>query len=719
MNSTRKALVILSVLAWAAGARAASDVVFADFEGKDYGAWKAEGTAFGKAPAAGTLPIQMKVDGFHGKGLVNSFNGGDKATGKLTSPEFAIERKFITFLIGGGGWEGKTCMNLLVDGKIVRTATGPNTKPGGSEALAPQWWYVSEFAGKSAHIEIVDVATGGWGHINVDYIVFSDQKPAALLTNVAREFALDHRYLNLPVKNGATKRRMSVSVASQVVREFDIELADAAPDWWAALDLNAWQGQAAVLRVDKLPENSEGLKNIEPSSSPKGREDLYHEKLRPQFHFSPARGWNNDPNGMVFAQGEWHLFFQHNPYGWAWGNMHWGHAVSRDLLHWEELPIAIYPRQFGDWVFSGSAVVDKRNTSGWKKGANDLLVAAFTSTGRGECIAYSNDRGRTWQELEGNPVVKHKGRDPKLIWHEPTKRWVMCLYDEVPKPGDAKITTRNIAFYTSADLKKWEFQSRIEGFYECPDLFELPVDGKAANKKWVLTAASSEYMIGKFDGKKFTPESPKLTGTRGDAFYAAQTFSDSPAGRRIQIGWFRSGDRSMPFNQMMSVPLEVTLRTTPDRVRLHWQPIAELERLRGEKHVLKDVPLKPDENPLAEIKGDLLDINVDLDCGEAKEVGFKIHGVPVTYDVDEEELRCQDRTVPLASSQGRIRLRVLVDRLALEIFAGDGAIYMPMKAVAKPDDKSLELYAKGGTAQIRSLEVHELRSIWPAVVGQR
>src|SRR6185295_14840190 len=162
------------------------------------------------------------------------------------------------------------------------------------------------------------------------------------------------------------------------------------------------------------------------------------------------------------------------PYGWNWGNMHWGHAVSRDLVHWEELPIALYPRKFGDWAFSGSAVVDQRNTSGWKQGRNDLLVAAFTSTGRGECIIYSNDRGRTWTEHEGNPVVKHQGRDPKLVWDAPSRRWVMALYDEFEKK-------QWITFHTSSDLKRWEFASRIEGFYECPDLFELPLKNTS---KW-------------------------------------------------------------------------------------------------------------------------------------------------------------------------------------------------------------------------------------------
>ena len=514
------------------------DVLIADFEGTNYGAWRTTGDAFGPRPAQGTLPNQMKVDGFLGKGLVNSFYGGDASTGSLSSPPFKIERTHIQFLIGGGKSPGKTCMNLLLDGTVVRTATGPNDKPGGSEHLDWQSWDVADLLGKTVSLEIVDQATGGWGHINVDQIIQTDRPLPALLANAQRKFQAQKRYLNLPVKNGAAKRRLSLLVAGHTEREFEIELANAEPDFWVFLDLAPFAGKEIVLNADHLPEDSQGLKSIVQRDTIKGAEDLYHEKLRPQFHFSSRRGWNNDPNGLVYSQGEYHLFYQHNPFGWDWGNMHWGHAVSADLVHWKELPIAFYPKRFGDWAFSGSAVVDKQNTAGWKTGSEDVLVAAFTSTARGECIGYSNDRGRSWQEFAGNPVVKHNGRDPKLIWHAPTSKWVMCVYEEIGK-------TQNIAFYTSPDLKTWEFQSRIEGFFECPDMFELPVDGARASgsgsspsrlkTKWILTAGNSDYMLGHFDGNKFTPETSKLLGHRGRGFYAAQTYSDIPDGRRIYV----------------------------------------------------------------------------------------------------------------------------------------------------------------------------------------
>ena len=537
-----------------------------------------------------------------------------------------------------------------------------------------------------------------------------------LLTNAQREFLVQKRYLNLPVKNGAAKRRVSFIAEERTEREFEIELANAEPNFWAFLDLAPFQGKRAMLKVDLLPQDSKALESIEQADRIKGAENLYQERLRPQFHFSSRRGWNNDPNGLVYDRGEYHLFYQHNPYGWNWGNMHWGHAVSADLVHWQELPIAIYPREFGDWVFSGSAVVDKENTAGWKTGKEAVLVAAFTSTGRGECISYSNDRGRSWQEFSGNPVVKHRGRDPKLVWHAPTHKWVMCLYDEVG-------ATRNIAFYTSPDLKSWEFQSRIEGFFECPDLFELPVDATgssadgsdAAKKtKWVLTAASSEYRIGQFDGKQFTPETPRLPGQRGRGFYAAQTYSDIPPsdGRRIQVGWGQMPAPGMPFNQMMTFPCELTLRTTPDGIRLCFQPVREIEKLHGKSHRLKAQPLNPGENPLSSISGELFDIRAEFEPGEAAQIGFNIRGSEVTFDVQKQELLCKDRKMPLRVADGKVRLQILADRTSLEIFGNDGIDYMPMPVIAKEDDKSLALFAKGGAAKISALEVFELRSAW-------
>ena len=211
MKNFRPHLAYLLFLAAASLHAAQPDIVIADFEGDTYGDWKTTGTAFGAGPAHGSLPHQMPVEGYAGKGLVNSFNGGDGATGTLTSPEFRLERKYLAFLIGGGGWEGKTCMNLVIDGKVVRTATGPNTKPGGSEHLDPSGWDVAEFAGKAAHLVVVDDATGGWGHINVDQIVQTDTAPPARREAGCQCFARDHRHQTLAALSCRKQARPNAS----------------------------------------------------------------------------------------------------------------------------------------------------------------------------------------------------------------------------------------------------------------------------------------------------------------------------------------------------------------------------------------------------------------------------------------------------------------------------------------------------------------------------
>ena len=700
-----------ALLLAAAGWAATGDISIADFEGDTYGpGWEVTGDAFGPGPAHGALGGQMPVSGFHGRGLVNSFFHGDASTGTLTSPEFRIERRYLSFLIGGGYDPEKLTFSLLVDGKVVRTATGLNRQPGGSEALEAAFWDLRELAGKSARVRITDQATGGWGHLSVDDIILTDQRPVAVVQDARREIRADHRYLLLPVKNGAPKRRITVFDGGQVVRDFDIELAPGRPDFEVFLDLAPFQGKTLAVQVDRLPDGAAALEAIHESDHLPGAEQLYREPLRPQFHFSSQRGWLNDPNGLVYSAGEYHLFYQHNPYGWDWGNMHWGHAVSRDLVHWEELPNGLYPHTYGDMAFSGSAVVDRDNTGGWKSGKNDVLVAAYTSTGRGECIVYSNDRGRTWTEYSGNPVVRHQGRDPRLLWHAPTQRWVMCVYDEGKENGKDR---RSIDFYTSPDLKTWTKGGRADGYFECPDMFPLPVDGKSGAEKWVLLAADGNYALGRFDGREFHTESGKHRGNWGNCFYASQTWSNTPDGRRIQVGWGQVKLPGMPFNQMMLFPCELGLRTTPDGIRMTYTPAREVEKLHDRATRLRNVELREGENPLSRLQGDLWDVEAEIRPGDAREVGFTFRGVPITYNVAAHELTCLDRKAPLRLTGDRLKLRVLVDRASLEVFGDDGAVYMPLSMLPKAEEKGVGVWARGGTARVMELKAYPMRSAWP------
>jgi len=612
----------------------------------------------------------------------------------------------------------------------VRTATGPNTVPGGHELLEPGQWDVAELAGKSVRIQIVDDASGGWGHILIDQIVFSDVKAPVINAVASREFVAEHRFLSLPVKNGASVKNARLVVDGQPVHEFTIECANDQPDWWATLDISPWQGRKISVEVDKLPDTSKFLSSIEQSDARKDSDAYYQEALRPQFHFSPARGWNNDPNGLSYYNGEYHLFFQYNPYGVKWGNMHWGHAVSKDLIHWKEVDVALYPDAMGP-MFSGSAVVDWKNTSGLGTEGKPPLVLIYTASGNPpvQGIASSTD-GRNFTKFTGNPVVKHiagGNRDPKVIWYEPTKHWVMVLYVDYPIPGEVKKKgggRHTITFLTSPNLKDWTVASEIEGFHECPDLFALPVDGDTNNMKWVLTAANSDYMIGTFDGERFTPDIPnvdgkhtpeslKLKGHRGKGFYAAQTFSDIPAsdGRRIQIGWFQTPSPGMPFNQSMSVPLELKLLSTPDGPRLSRLPIKELESLRMSNETTEPFDLKP-EAARTDRGGELLDVRLEFETAHATTVELNVRGVLIRYDAQQQELVANGIKAPAPLRNGKQKLIILADRNSFEVFASDGLTYVPLAIIPEERDRSVTLSATGGAARITAFDIHQLKSIW-------
>ena len=715
--------ISLGVLTGFTGLLASDDVVIADFEQSTYLPWIATGDAFGNAPARGTLPGQMQVDGFAGLQLVNSFVNGDNSTGVLTSPAFVLERNFISFLIGGGKNPDQLALQLVIDDRIVRFATGVNNTPGGSERLELQYWEVSEFKGKKGTIRILDQAKGSWGHLNVDHIVQTNTKPKGFIQNAERAIQVMSRYIHLPIKNGAPKRVVSLTVNGKPIVRNDIELADEKPDWWAPMDVSQWQGKKIAIRVDKLHEESEALNNIQQSDAIIGEESMYREALRGQFHFSPKRGWNNDPNGCVFYNGEYHLFFQHNPYGWAWGNMHWGHAVSKDLVHWEELGDKLLPDEMGP-MFSGSAVVDWNNSSGFGVDGKPPLVLFYTAAGSPttQCIAYSTD-GRNFTKYSGNPVVKEVtggNRDPKVIWHETSKRWVMVLYVEWQKK-------HTVHFYTSDNLRDWSLASIANGdapgggyLYECPDFFELPVDGDASRKKWVLLGANSDYAIGEFDGRRFLPDATRLKGHRGKGFYAAQSFSDLPDGRRVFIGWWQTETKGMAFNQSMTVPLELAIKQTDDGPRLVFAPVKELQGLRVKSHEIatlgsKELTLSPGSpNPLRDVSAELVELVIEFKPGTAKKLLINVRGVEIIYEVDKQEINIAGHRATALLVNGKQRLIVLCDRTGIELFASEGLCYVPLPVSIDPKNTRLAVDAKEGEAAITSLNVHELRSAWNA-----
>jgi fructan beta-fructosidase len=435
------------------------------------------------------------------------------------------------------------------------------------------------------------------------------------------------------------------------------------------------------------------------------------ERYRPRFHYTTIGGWINDPIGLVYHENEYHLFNDHNPKSCQFPSgtttaeqSHWSHGVSKDLVHWEHLPIALHPDTNGA-CWSGSAVVDWRNTAGFQDGHEPSIVVIYTSAGEsfGQSLAYSNDRGRTWHKHKGNPVLSQiadGNRDPQVFWHEATQRWVMILY---VKRGAAEV-------FTSDDLLGWTFASSVllSGFHECPDLFELPVDGDRANTKWVLCDARFHYWIGEFDGRSFSPTTGPFNGDYGSNFYAAQTWHNTED-RRIQIGWMNGGKYpDMPFNQQMSFPCELTLQTVEGDVRLFRSPVREIETLYTERFHAENKVLIPGENPLPGIRGDLFDIEMNAEPRDCTLLGIRLHDTAITYGLGKvSSLECAAAAL---QRDGLIKLRVLVDRTSLEIFVNDGEVSMSLCFLPVEESTDLEFFVEGGSAIIRSLRVTKLGS---------
>ena len=456
-----------------------------------------------------------------------------------------------------------------------------------------------------------------------------------------------------------------------------------------------------------------------PDQKPKAT-DLYNETYRPQFHFTTKKNWLADPDGLVYYKGEYHLFYLTNPTGSEPATAcHWGHAVSPDMVHWQELPVAIYPDD-GRHVWSGSAVVDWNNTSGLQTGPENVLVILYTSPHSGQYMAYSNDRARTWKKYSRNPVlpVTQTGtwddRDAKAFWHKPSQKWVITL-SESPKGKE------RISFYSSPDLKSWQHLSSLHGYdVDCPEIFELPVDANPKRKKWVLLYASarpfcSKYVIGEFDGISFTRESGPHLVDWGNNMYASQTWSDIPEtdSRRVHIAWMFNGEYpGMPFNQQMSFPCELTLRSFSEGIRMCRRPVNEIKNIHSKQYSWKNKTLSPGDNPLSGIYGDLFDIRAEIVLPDAGEFGIKVRGETVKYVVKDKKLSCLGKSAQLYPVSNRIKLQILVDRASLEVFGNDGKVSMTSCFTPEQADTSLAIYTTGGTVRIFSLDVYELRSIW-------
>lgn len=460
----------------------------------------------------------------------------------------------------------------------------------------------------------------------------------------------------------------------------------------------------------------------------KSDKDYYNETYRPQFHFTPGKNWHNDPNGLVYYNGEYHMFYQHNPKGNEWGYMHWGHAVSNDLVRWEHLPLALYPDNNSEdkvncTAYSGSAIVDEKNTLGKQKGNTKTLVAFYTSQNCGQRMAFSTDSGKTWEKFDGNPIIAFDktddARDPKVIWHEESQKWVMVLYRKTAENDQ----TKGISFYTSNNLIDWEWKSHLNGFYECPDLIQLKVTNRPDETKWVLFDGDGSYYIGSFDGETFSPESAKMKSDYGDNYYATQTWSNIPEddGRTLQIAWMRGGSfPEMPFNGQMSFPCELGVTKFSYGYQLVRNPVRELELLHGKQYSWENKNLIPgiNENILSKVSGDCLHIVGEFDLKTSDAFGFRIRrnrkteGTEIMYNVNREILSVLNSSVPFKAVNKSLKMEILIDRASIEIFMNDGQTVISNCFTPTEGADDILLYTTGGELGIKKLDVYKVKSAW-------
>ena len=736
-NNITPAYIIAVLALMTACQHQEDDLIIEDFESGTYANWTVEGDAFGATPATGSYTGQQPVIGFEGKRLANSFNNGDDSRGTLTSKEFTIERNYINFLIGGGT-NPDTYIELLVDGKSVLKSHSL------FETETLQWltWDVKAYKNKKAIIRIVDNQRGGWGHILIDQIEQGNKQKSVFMTDYTRTFEAKDKYLLIPIEDQAVENKVQLSVEGNPVGEpMTIRIAQNKIDYWVPIAIEAYKGKKVTLTFAVAKTTDIGLAEIKQSAEYNFN---YNEKYRPLYHFTPQYGWMNDPNGMVYLDGVFHLFYQYNPYGARWGNMHWGHTVSKDLVNWEYKPLVLAPDKLGA-IFSGSAVIDHDNTAGFGKGA---MVAIFTSAGdrQTQSIAYSLDGGKTFTKYEGNPVLTDANiidfRDPKVFWHAPSKQWVMSL-----------ATTQTITFYGSKNLKEWtrlsEFGEGLGGHggvWECPDLFPLTYEGKT---KWVLFVSinpggtnggsATQYFIGNFDGKTFTPDAMNypLWLDYGRDNYAGVTWSNVPAadGRRLFIGWMSNWDYAneiptVNFRSAMTVARTLRLAHNGEHLVVASEPVKEVESLRRDPLSLADKTTSDTvtfENLLPNNQGayeltftvtpndtDSFSFSIENTKGEVLTYLFDIANKTLSVDRSKSSVAFNANfaetliKAPLTAKKS-YTVRLLVDKASTELFVNNGEVVQTNTVFPSEVYNTLRFKTEKGTLNLNDITVYKLK----------
>lgn len=549
------------------------------------------------------------------------------------------------------------------------------------------------------------------------------------------------RYVLLPVEEKADICNVRVLADNRQEQTFNVRLATDHIDYYVPLDLGPYAGRSVVLDIHSNGNNrNEGAlrefacwKAIRQSETFDAQN---REAFRPAYHHTPQYGWMNDPNGMFWKDGEWHLYYQYNPYGSQWENMHWRHSVSRDLVTWEDRGVALAPDGLGT-IFSGSCVVDHDNTAGFGRGA---VIAFYTSAGESQTqsMAYSTDGGQTFTKYNGNPVITSNVpdfRDPHVFWHKETARWIMIL-----------AAGQEMSIYSSANLKDWTYESSFghgygchDGVWECPDLMRLPVSG-TGEEKWVLLCninpggpfggSATQYFTGRFDGHRFTCESaPEVTKWMdyGKDHYAAVTFDNAPDGRRVIMGWMSNWQYAnqvptMQFRSANTIARDLSLYTDGDETYVGVSPSPEMTTRRGKVLAGKssvrrrtfDAAVGAYEMSVNFISSIKETLTITLSNGKGERVVMVYNPSARTFSMDRAASGRTDfsdafavtTTAPVHGTMHSLRL--FVDKCSIEAFDGDGR--MAMTNLVFPSEPYNMVTISGGRA---STVVYSLSSDMP------
>ena len=553
------------------------------------------------------------------------------------------------------------------------------------------------------------------------------------------------KYLLLPIQDNAPEGKICIVVDNQqqgVVA--NVRLARDQVDYYIPFDLSAYEGKDISIDVQGMPESSLCWEKMNLTDT---FDMTNHEKFRPVYHHTPAYGWMNDPNGMFYKDGVYHLYFQHNPYGSTWGNMTWGHSTTTDLVNWNYEGLAIKPDAWGA-VFSGSAVVDYDNTAGFGKNA---VVAFYTSAKsspwgdtQSQSMAYSLDNGKTFVKYAYNPIVtssKRDFRDPKVFWYAPDKHWVMILAGG-----------QEMDIYSSKNLKDWKYESSFGakqgahgGVWECPDLVELPVEG-TKEKKWVLICNinpggpfggnAAQYFVGTFDGKKFVNESPTQTKWMdwGKDHYATVTFSNAPGGRCIALGWMSNWQYqtvlpTLQYRGSNTIARDLTLYRQDGELLLRCTPSPEIEKARMQKVSVPSFKVSDSYDLASLLEGNdgAYEIDMTIKNSGASKIMFTLSNdkgekVNMYYDIMRKQF-VMDRsesgkvdfsvdfpavTVAPVYDTDNIRLRLFVDRTSIEAFGEGGKFVMTNQVFPTEPYNKMSFVSVRGNFTVKSMDVYKL-----------